>query len=96
MDELAGLASQSAMLSSQLTSSLNQVSKEERLRIVEKATEDCLLVCEVIAPNNGEELFECITRSTAETVGYYQVSDELVGLMIAYKNASPGTLKDKY
>ena len=92
MDKLAGLASPSATrepLSSQL---LNQVSKEERSRIVEKATEDCLLVCKVIAPNNGEELFECITRSTAETVGDHQVSDELVGLMTAYKNASTRNL----
>jgi hypothetical protein len=96
MDELTGLVSPFATrepLSSQLTSSLKQVSKEEQSRIVEKATEDCLLVCKVIAPNNSEELFECITRSTAETVGDHPVSDELVGLMTAYKNASTRNLK---
>ena len=47
----------------------------------------------MIAPNNSEELFECITRSTAETVGDHPVSDELVGLMTAYKNVSTRNLK---
>ena len=93
MDEIADFVSPSTSrepLCSQLKSSLKQVCKQERSHIVEKATEDCLLVCKVIAPNNGEELFECITTSTASD---HLVSDELIGLMIAYKNACTRNLK---
>jgi hypothetical protein len=96
MDELTGLVSPFTTrepLSSQLKSSLKQVSKVEQSRIVGKATEDCLFVCKVIAPNNSEELFERITRSTAETVDDHPISDELVGLMTAYKNTSTRDLK---
>ena len=96
MDEIAGLVSPSTSqepLCSQLKSSLKQVCKQERSHIVEKATEDCLLVCKVKAPNNGEELFESITTSTAETTSDHLVSDELIGLMTAYKNACTRNLK---
>ena len=94
MDEIAGLVSPSTSrepLCSQLKSSLKQVCKQERPHIVEKATEDCLIVCKVIAPNNGEELFESITTSTAGTASDHLVSDELIGLMTAYKMPVPGT-----
>ena len=96
MDEIAGLVSLSASrepLCSQLKSLLKQVRKQERSHIVEKATEDCLLVCKVIAPNNGEELFESITTSTTETASDHLVCDELIGLMTAYKNACTRDLK---
>ena len=50
--------------------------------------EDCL-----IAPNNSKELLECITRSMEETEDDHPISDELVGLMTAYKNTSTRNLK---
>lgn len=96
MDKITHLASPHAArerLSSQVKSSLTQVSKKEQLRIIEKVTENCLLVCKVIAPKNGEELSQCMTKSTGETISNHPASDELVGLMTAYKNASTRNLK---
>ena len=96
MDKIAGLVSPSTSrepLCSQLKSWLKQVGKQERSHIVEKATEDCLLVCKVIAPKNDEELFESITTSTAATASDHRVSDELIGFMTAYKNTCTRKLK---
>ena len=65
----------------------------ERSHVLEKGTEDCLLICKVIAPNNGEELFESITTSTASD---HLVSDELIGLMTADKNACTSLYANRY
>ncbi len=55
---------------------------------VKKATEACHVVCEVIAPNAGEELFEAIQPARKELV-----SGELVAMMTAYREAPTRKLK---
>ena len=47
------------------------------------------MICEVIAPNAGKELFEAMS-STSDDV---RVSEELAALMTAYKNAITRNLK---
>ena len=47
------------------------------------------MICEVIAPNAGKELFEAM-NSTSDAVW---VSEELTALMTAYKNAITRNLK---
>ena len=51
-----------------------------------------MLVCSVIAPGSGEELFE--SMASAQTAKFEnQVPDDLVVLMTAYKNAKTQNLK---
>lgn len=94
MDTIASLVNPPVTrshLDSQLGASLNNVSKKERLRIVEKARDDCLLVCNVIAPNDGEELFHSMT--SLDDPNDVVIPDDLVVLMTAYKNAGTRNLK---
>ena len=55
---------------------------------VKKATEACHVVCEVIAPNAGEKLFEAIQPAHKKLV-----SGELVAMMTAYREAPTRKLK---
>ena len=45
-------------LTYQLKTPFQNLNDGEQLKVVKKAKEDCLHVCNVIAPGNGEELFE--------------------------------------
>ena len=95
MNTIANLTAQEITrepLSSQLTTSFNNLSKAEQLNVLHKASEDCLLVCSVIAPGSGEELFESMASAQSEK-GEGPVSDDLVVLMTAYKNAKTRNLK---
>ena len=47
-------------LNFQLTSSWDKISKEEKEICVEKATEACKVICEVIAPSASNELFQAV------------------------------------
>ena len=62
MDTIASLITQEQVeresLKYQLTPSFQNFSDGEQLKVVKKAKEDCLHVCNVIASGNGEELFE--------------------------------------
>ena len=42
------------------------LSDGEQLKVVKKAKEDCLHVCNVIAPGNAEELFESMMSVQGE------------------------------
>ena len=67
MDTIANLAAQGTKrepLISELKTPLNNLSKAEQLNVVQKASEDCLLVCSAIAPGSGEELFNSMAQST--------------------------------
>jgi hypothetical protein len=55
---------------------------------IEKASEACQVICEVIAPNAGEELFQAMNSTSG-----IHVSEELAALMTAYKNATTRKLK---
>ena len=66
-------------------------SNAERVEAVQKADEVCQLMCDVIAPNDGEQLFQAVVnqhQNKAET------SDAgVVALVAAYQNAPSKTLK---
>ena len=66
-------------------------SNAERVEAVQKADEVCQLMCDVIVPNDGEQLFHALVnqhQNKAET------SDAgFVALVAAYQNAPSKTLK---
>ena len=96
MDTIANLTAQEAKrepLIPQLKKPLNNLSKEEQFHVVQKASEDCLLVCSAIAPGSGEELFKSMAQSAREETFEGSPPGDLVVLMTAYKNAKTKNLK---
>ena len=96
MDMIANLNAQETKcepLISQLKTPLNNLSKAEQLDVVQKASEDCLLVCSAIAPGSGEELFKSMAQCTQREKFDGSPPGDLVVLMTAYKNAKPKNLK---
>jgi hypothetical protein len=75
-------------LSFRLTSSCDETTQSEKEACIEKASEACQLICEVIVPNAGEQLFQAM-NSTSDI----HVSEELAALMTAYKNTTTRKLK---
>ena len=97
MDTIASLITQEQLerepLKYQLKTPFQNLSDGEQLKVVKKAKEDCLHVCNVIAPGNGEELFEsmmCVQRELLDG----SAPDDLVVLMTAYKNANTRNFKE--
>ena len=90
MSHLASLTSfkEISPLSFRLCSSWDETTHSEKEVCIEKATEACQVICEVIAPNAGKELFQAM-NSTSDI----HVSDKLAALMTAYKNATTRNLK---
>ena len=90
MSHLASLTSFKEIppLSFRLTGSWDETTQSEKDVCIEKASEACQVICEVIAPNAGEELFQAM-NSTSDI----HVSEELAALMTAYKNATTRNLK---
>ena len=62
------------------------------MKVVKKAEEDCLHVSSVIAPGNGEELFESM-MSVQREIFDGSAPDDLVVLKTTYKNAKTRNLK---
>lgn len=96
MDTIANLTARETKrepLISQLKTPLNNLSKAEQLNVVQKASEDCLLVCSAIAPGSGEELFKSMAQSTQREKFEGSPPGDLVVLMTAYKNAKTKNLK---
>lgn len=79
---------QAATLYFQLKTTWEKASKHEKEVCIEKAVEGCRVVCNVIAPDAGEELLKSFIQSEPEIV-----STELQALMQAYKNAPTKCLK---
>ena len=78
-------------LTFQLTTTWDESKPEEKELCIEKATEACSVVCSVIAPKDGEKLFQAIQLpAPAEHVG---PTDDLIALMSAYHDASTKNLK---
>ena len=75
-------------LSFRLTSNWGETTQSEKEACIEKVSEACQVICEVIAPNASEELFQAMNSSSD-----IHVSEELVALMTAYKNATTRNLK---
>lgn len=96
MDTIANLTAQETKrepVISQLKKPLNNLSKEEHFNIVQKASEDCLLVCSTIAPGSGEELFKSMAQSAQGETFEGSPPGDLVVLMTAYKQAKTKNLK---
>ena len=66
----------------QLPSTHQEVSLKERTEYAEKAKAGCRVVCTTIAPNDGENLFKLVQQPEEE-----KISEELLSLLMAYKNA---------
>ena len=61
---------------------------KQQQHCIQKATEDCKLVCDVIAPNNGQQLFGAMASSSQGSLYDTTRVDDLVeALLSAYKNA---------
>ena len=75
-------------LTFQLTSGWEDTTRSEKEACIEKATEACQVICEIIAPQARDELFQAMN-----TPPEIQVSPELEALMTAYKNASSRNMK---
>ena len=80
---------QRSPLVNQLDVPWESATQEAKSRCVDKAREDCRLVCDMIAPENGDELYKALA-SQSETV---EPSSDLVALMTAYKNAKTSGLR---
>ena len=63
-------------------------SPEAKSRSVEKASEDCLLVCNMIAPESGAQLYKALTSQRG-----MEPSSDLEALMTAYRNARTSGLQ---
>ena len=96
MDTIASLITQEKVerepLKYQLKTPFQNLSDGEQLKVVKKAKEDCLHVCNVIAPGNVEELFESM-MSVQRELRDGSAPDDLVVLMTTYKNAKTRNLK---
>ena len=70
----------------QLTSDWDGICKELEV-CIEKATETCKVICEIIAPDASNELSQAMKLTEPG------ISEDLEGLMIAYQNAPTRNLK---
>ena len=68
-------------LTYQLSTSWNTTSEETKQSCVENALEGCRIVCKMVAPMDGDRLFQRIKQSNES------VSGELIALMTAHKRA---------
>ncbi|CAH3133217.1 unnamed protein product [Pocillopora meandrina] len=93
MDEVArNIPRKRQPLLSQLVS-WEESSPAQRQFYIEKAVEDCMLVCNVIAPNDGETLFHALSSPGGEKDETAEADDLLKSLMTAYKNAKTKSIK---
>ena len=80
-------------LTFQLKSAWDEATDKAKEICTDKAMEGCSVICEIIAPNAGEELLRsCAQLSDQETE---RASGDLLALMQAYKNAPTANLKTK-
>ena len=75
-------------LAFQLDIPWESASPEAKSQCVEKASEDCRLVCNMIAPEIGAELYEAVTSQRG-----VEPSTDLEALMTAYRNAKTSGLR---
>ena len=92
MDEIASkVAVERKPLTSQLDS-WERSTAEKRQYYIQKATEDCMVVSDGIAPNDGKQLFEAMRSTDLEKPD--PIADDLVRtLMNAYKKATNRSIK---
>ena len=79
-------------LASRLKTSWENTTELDRKKCQEKALQGCLLVCEVIAPNAKDDLFQALSKqSSSESED--DLSKELSVLMTAYRDAPTKSVK---
>ncbi|CAB4040365.1 Hypothetical predicted protein, partial [Paramuricea clavata] len=72
-------------LTFQLNTTWEEATQKEKEICIDKAMEGCKIVCEVIAPKAGDELLQSCVQLPDQEIE--NVSDELITLMQAHKNA---------
>ena len=96
MSKLAIKSSSSAdtfsPLASRLKTSWENTIELDRQKCQEKALQGCLLVCEVIAPNAKDDLFQELSKQSSRE-SEDDLSKELSGLMTAYRDAPTKSVK---
>ena len=75
-------------LAFQLDVPWESASSEAKSQCVEKASEDCLLVCNMVAPESGAQLYEALASQRG-----MEPSSDLEALMTAYRNAKTSGLR---
>ena len=96
MDEVArNVPRKRQPLPSQLVS-WEESSLTQRQFYIEKAVEDCMLVCNVIAPNDGKTLFHALSSPGGEKDETAEADDVLKSLMTAHKMPKPKALRRKF
>lgn len=88
LNQVATNASRVSPLMFQLKTTWDEASEEENQMCIDKGTEACNLVCDIIAPKAGQELFQSCCRQQKDA-NY----NDLVPLMVAYSNASTKNVK---
>ena len=94
MSQLAKSASADnfSPLTSRLKTSWENTTELDRQKSQEKALQGCLLVCEVVAPNAKDDLFQALSKlSSRESED--DLSKELSVLMTAYRDAPTKSVK---
>jgi len=96
MSKLAMKSSSSAdnfsPLASRLKTSWENTTELDRQKCQEKALQGCLLVCEVIAPNAKDDLFQALSKQSSRE-SEDDLSKELSVLMTAYRDAPTKSVK---
>ena len=96
MSKLAIKSSSSAdnfsPLASRLKTSWENTTELDRQKCQEKALQGCLLVCEVIAPNAKDGLFQVLSKQSSRE-SEDDLSKELSGLMTAYRDTPTKSVK---
>ena len=75
-------------LTFQLETGWDEATDVEKGKCIEKAMEGCKVVCEIIAPNAGDQLFRSCAQLSDRTND--NPSGDLLALMQAYKKCSNG------
>lgn len=88
LNQVATNAGRVSPLMFQLKTTWDEAREDEKDVCIDKATDACSLVCDVIAPKAGQELYQsCFTPDKETNYG------ELVPLMQAYSNATTRNVK---
>ena len=78
-------------LTFQLSTTWEEAIPDERKTCIEKATKACEVICSVIAPKDGEKLFQAIRQPTANDLD--EPTEDLIALMSAYRDAMTKNVK---
>ena len=78
-------------LTFQLSTTWQEAIPDERKTCIEKATKACEVICSVIAPKEGEKLFQAIRQPTENDLD--EPTEDLIALMSAYGDAMTKNVK---